>query len=730
MKRVRSVAGIGLLLSLVTVLALLALRWGFSAEPADQELSSGTHVVVRYARSQAELAAKVGEETAKLVEANRTWGRVTEADRLTVLVETKPAKGAAGTSARAVAPFQVAVVTGKNAKIDEPGRPAGLEAAVALALTQPADSPAFTVDWLHVGMGALLAEGFNVFPDHLRGVNPADMLAALDKPGTSQYQTAAESLAGLVMDRWGIDWTAHYKRKPEELTPRAMLLWTSGGRTEAEALAYWKERLSFVYGWGRRQFKLGTDTWVSTAADLSPVRLSPTVSQLPKGPGPNENYSPHQYKLDVRWEPEHRLIKGDMTLTWENGEGIPVDTLYFNLWPNAEQFAMYGGRMTVQSVQVDGQAAAYVAQALDLTVPLGRAVAPGERATVAIRFTTKLPGIITDKGLGQLESRRFVLTHWYPTLAVLDERGWNLFGFATKVAETYSENTHFTVRLDLPAKTVIGATGRVTKKDLGEERWVYEYDAPNVKDWVAVGGTDLVERVSTLSGIKFHLIDSSSQWMDMATKVTHQAVLHFTERFGPYPYQDLVISSVSSAGMEWPGFFFTRATLATSQEYNQFYYTTIHEAAHQWFYGIVGNDQYHDVWLDEGFATYADRSATREAWRIEVPDVSLRKDLGKLSATASQYDLLQDGHSSVPYQRGAQVLEDLEKRIGRPTMDRLMQEWVRRFAHKTATTRDFVALANEITGTDLTAFFGSHDVSTEREVYRPLLPLGQATYKK
>lgn len=717
MKKLRGIAAIGILFVLLSLM-----NWGCAADRPDQELTNGDHVLVKYARSQQAFATKVGEETAKLVEANRVWGRVAPADQLTVLI-SQAAKGQA--SARAVGPLQVTVIIPKAGEADQIP---GLDAAVALALTQPSGSPAFAVDWLHEGMGALLAGGFDMFPERLRERRPTDMLAALTKPGTPEYQAAAAGLAGLVMDRWGVDWTAHYQRKPEEVTPPAMLLWASGQKTEADALAYWNDRLAHVYGWDRRQYKFGESVWVSTAADLSPVRLSPTVPQLPKGPGPNDNYSPHQYKLDARWDPEHRLICGDMTLTWENGEGIPVDTLYFNLWPNAEQFTMFGGRMTIQSVQVDEKAAAYKARALDLTVPLGRRVEPGQRVAVRMQFETKLPGIITDKGLGQKDDKRFVLTHWYPTLAVLDERGWNLFGFATKVAETYSENTHFSVRLDLPAKTVIGATGRVTNKELGAERWVYEYDAPNVKDWVAVGGTDLEERVSTLSGIKFHLVDDDSKWMEMAARVTHLAVLHFTERFGPYPYPDLVISSVSTAGMEWPGFFFTRASFATNQDYDRFYYTTIHEAAHQWFYGIVGNDQYHEVWLDEGFAEYATRSATREVWQVQLPSIAERTDLGKLPATASQYDLLQDRRPSVPYQRGAQLLEDLEKKLGRPTMDRLLQEWVRRYAHKTATTADFVALATEISGMDLTAFFNDHKVSTTREVYRPLLPPGQATF--
>lgn len=679
-----------------------------------------------------ERAEGVANAARSLLERHRPLGRVIEGESLTVWIvpagSTWPGSlppPLPGRGARAAAPRAVVIAEPLAETSSQPG----LDEAMAVGLTQSHGSPAFTVDWLHTGVATATVAGWSLFdPNRNPSLEPEELLKRLEgsvPKGSGQFDEAAWLLTGLAMDRWGLNWTGSYRRTPEQLTPRAVLLWTAGTDDLPTALTYWKERMWNYVGPENRSFAVGPQRWRQTAADLSPVRMNPALSALPAGPGPNPNYSPHHYDLDVRYDSARRMVEGQVQLTWTNGEGIPLDMLYFNLWPNAEQFAFFGAGLTVVEVMVDGKAAAYTTQGLDLAVPLGRAVVPGEEATVVITFSTRLPQGISDRNFGQ-DGTRFNLTQWYPILAVLDDRGWVLHGMNMFFAEPYSEIASYHVRLDVPAGTVVGATGRQVARQEQGNRWVYAYDAPNFREFVVSGGTELKETVRSVDGVQVHLLHADDEWIKTVGDHIEQGLAFYNRTFGKYPYGDLVVSCCR--GMEWPGLLFTSELPKGEGEMERFLYVTYHELGHQWFYGVVGNDQYHEPWIDEGFTTYADRRAFRSfGWAPYGGNLRTRTLSGVQKVTASQYEIMRAGGNTAVYFMGALALEDLEAMLGQPLMDRLMQEWYRRYTFKTATTADFIGLAEEVSGRDLRQFFRDHKVFPEdRGTYRLPIPLGKA----
>lgn len=613
---------------------------------------------------------------------------------------------------------------------------AGLVEAFFVAVRPGAGSPAMQAGWAHEGMAALLARGWDGFPvrqwqgAESRPISAADAMALLSAKELpedfAQWRRAAEALSAMLVDRFGVHWA---ERAPElaGFTPAAALRWVTAADTDGVAVARWQERIDHLTS--QTHTVPGTVgsyyAYIPTAADISPIRAEPVLAKLPVGPGPNANHSPHAYDLDVRYEPGRRLVAGTVALHWENGEGIPVDTLYFHLWPNAEQYARLGAGIRVESVTVDGKEARFTADYLDLAVPLGRALAPGERVTVKLRFATVLPARISQRVLGQEQQGRFNLAHWFPILAVLDDRGWNLHPLPGAAGEPYSENAQFSVKLDVPAGWTVGATGRLAARHELGDRWVYEYDAPNVKDWVATGGRGLSEYVLEQSGVKIRVIDSDAEWSRAVAEITAQAIPLFTAKFGPYPYPELVITCC--AGLEYPGLFYT-----TRQDQNQYWkVVTWHELGHQWFYGIVGNDQFTEAWLDEGFTRYAERLAVRAFG----PEHLLRRDyamqvlpnLLRVTSSSAEYHVVnRQAYAVGVYNKPAIALEELERLLGEARFEQLIREYVQRFQFKTATTADFVALAEEIGGQGLQGFFRTRLIEPgDRVQYRPVLPPGQ-----
>ena len=82
------------------------------------------------------------------------------------------------------------------------------------------------------------------------------------------------------------------------------------------------------------------------------------------------------------------------------------------------------------------------------------------------------------------------------------------------------------------------------------------------------------------------------------------AISTFNRIFGKYPYStySVVETNFVHGGMEYPNLVYISDAIGSIEDYQN---TIIHETAHQWWYGIVGNSAYHYGWLDEGLTEYS-----------------------------------------------------------------------------------------------------------------------------
>jgi aminopeptidase N len=151
--------------------------------------------------------------------------------------------------------------------------------------------------------------------------------------------------------------------------------------------------------------------------------------------------------------------------------------------------------------------------------------------------------------------------------------------------------------------------------------------------------------------------------------------------------------------------------------------TLVHETAHQWFGDSVGLERWPEIWLNEGFATwsewyYAERHGGRSArttfrrlYRVPAADTKFWNPPPARPGTAKNL------FASSTYVRGAMALEALRLAIGTRPMLRLLRAWATRHRHGSADIREFVALAEEVSGRDLDRLF-------QRWLFRRGKPVG------
>jgi aminopeptidase N len=151
--------------------------------------------------------------------------------------------------------------------------------------------------------------------------------------------------------------------------------------------------------------------------------------------------------------------------------------------------------------------------------------------------------------------------------------------------------------------------------------------------------------------------------------------------------------------------------------------TLVHETAHQWFGDSVGLKRWPNIWLNEGFATwtewyYAERHGRRSAQQIF-------ERLLRVPASNEGFWNPPTGHPGTPahmfgpsvYVRGAMALQALRSEIGTKPFLRILETWTTEHRYGSADIGEFVALAEEVSGRDLSGFF-------HRWLYQPGKPGG------
>jgi aminopeptidase N len=226
---------------------------------------------------------------------------------------------------------------------------------------------------------------------------------------------------------------------------------------------------------------------------------------------------------------------------------------------------------------------------------------------------------------------------------------------------------------------------------------------------VATGRFDLDEGVAAASGVPLRNAypEGSADRYRTAFARTGDMVDLFTRLFGPYPFEVygvIVVPERLDFAIENQTLsLFDLSTAAGDAEP-----IAAHELAHQWFGDSVSLQRWSDIWLKEGFATYAEAlwlEHSRPGYDLdaEMAAVWSRHASAGPIDSPSRADL----YGVAVYQRGGLTLHALRRTVGDDAFFTLLRRWTGTYRNGNATTEQFVALASEVTGRPLEAFFRS-----------------------
>ncbi len=432
-------------------------------------------------------------------------------------------------------------------------------------------------------------------------------------------------------------------------------------------------------------------------------------------------------------------------------------------WIDVTSMKTPGGadlRAGARFVQPDGNDAS---DETVLAVPLPAPVPPHGEIVLEISFRAKLPKIFARTGFVR---DYFLVGQWFPKIGVYEPAGmrsrtvggWNCHAFHAN-SEFYADYGRYDVTITVPSKFVVGATGKRVSEEKRGDRTTYRYVQNDVHDFAwtadprfivvdfpfeptrdvppavaakAAKELGMSEAEIALKPVSCRLLlqPGHERARERYIRSTKEGLIFYGLWFGAYPYETLTVvdppdDGNGSGGMEYPTFItggFDPAWLlrwpfagVLSTEV-----VTIHEFGHQYWYGMVGSNEFEESWLDEGLNTdseyrtmalfYGPRDAVRLPGGIGMDEMSFAHanytHLPNLDPIHACAWCFADGASygSNSYPKVGLFMAQLRHDLGPETFARAQRAYFQEWSFRHPDTKDFFDVFERVSGRDLSAY--------------------------
>jgi hypothetical protein len=526
--------------------------------------------------------------------------------------------------------------------------------------------------------------------------------------------------------------------------------------------------------------RLGRHLLAASAALLALLghtTASPSAQNSPADATQNRPFDSAQggrtanYDIDVTLDPAARTLTGSELITWRNPGQIAAYSfrlhLYWNAFRNTNSTWLKQRRLAGDDPFASSPAddfgytqVTYIARVnddgseTDLTRDLQfaspddqntddrsmaaaflkDAVQPGGMLRLRVRWTGRFPRNFDRTGA---IGRYFFASQWFPKIGAFDDGGWMAHQFFAN-SEFFADFGHYDVRLTVPAGWTVGATGvEQSRTDTGQGQTTHRYVQGDVHDFAWTTSPDFIEKRKQFdmpgrNPVQLRLlIQPEHEYLaDRHFAGTEAGLKYYGEWYGTYPYPTLTIVDPpfqsESGGMEYPTIFTGGTRWLSPRHSNDPEYVVLHEAGHQFWYGMVANNEVQFAWLDEGINEYSDSRVQSIAlqpnylvqrffgdfipWQFR--DIALqratdtnwmntyRRNPDRDSISVPTASLWPGTHQNMSYHKAALMLHTLERMHTWETMQRVLSIFFARWKFKHPRPQDFFATLNEVTGKD------------------------------
>ncbi len=493
------------------------------------------------------------------------------------------------------------------------------------------------------------------------------------------------------------------------------------------------------------------------------------------------------YFIDVFLNDKDHSLKGFEKIEYFNNSPDTLNFIWFHIWPNAykndktafsHQLLENGnikfyfsnkeqkGYINRLDFKVDGITAETEdhPQHIDIIkLHLPSPLPPGQKVNITTPFHVQLPHNFSRGGH---EGESYQVTQWYPKPAVYDKTGWHPMPYLDQ-GEFYSEFGNFEVSITVPENYVVAATGEL--QNANEKEWLksrslfdwepirsrikkgssvktivqefpasskeiktLKYKQDRVHDFAWFADKRFIVAYDTCRLVSGKIMDIYSyyttgekKYWENTVAFAKNAIKTRSEWIGEYPFSAVSIVQGPESfggGMEYP----TITILSPMTDEKLLDYTIAHEIGHNWFYGILANNEREYPWMDEGLNTYYDNRyslwkygtqgeiqlgshyvSIKNTERIFFETKAIQKQDQPINSTSE--NLTASNYGLIAYYKTAAWLDYLESVIGKEKVDKAIREYFIHWQFKHPQPGDFKSALEESTGIAMDSLFSLLD---------------------
>ena len=446
------------------------------------------------------------------------------------------------------------------------------------------------------------------------------------------------------------------------------------------------------------------------------------------------------YDMDLRLDTSKNRLHEKVKITFRNRTNKPVKTVRLRdmtvpALKYAAEFYKYEGnkgkKSKILSIRESGgtRGKAKTKNAKYKTghggsvirVTLGKPLKPGSKTSLTVRMWTDIPNrqdrfalIETKKG------KLYMLSFCFPYLADNLSGRWCKDPFFDDGESRSFDRAKYKVRFKAPKKYLVASGGKTVQK-----KGVTKISTGSVRDFAIVACNFMKKHTFKAGGTKIHNYYLKSKngkaYRKTIKLAARDSIRAFKKYVGKCPFKELSIAQClfgfAFGGMEYPGLIMVNGSefFTGSPSYGTFSLAegTAHEIGHQWFYSAVGNREYREAWLDEGFTTYAtteyfimkNPATMKYAKKVEgaryvnikkmrkerADDLKLeRKSKKKNYINIPPYAYGKDDSYGNEYSGGDMFLQELRAVMGRRRFSRFFKSYYGHYYGKRVTTKNAV----------------------------------------